>query len=203
MDSADLSSLITSSKGYVRAIHTWLKGSRFPAKSKLAAVQMMVALEHHQAIVLLVPNHRVSSAAALLRPQYESVVRSIWVSRCCEQSMKQSIVEDDKYPLAIGKMIEQLESAAPVIGSLLRKYHEMNWSSFNSLTHGGQLQLMRHFSSEAPEPAFDRDAAQVLALSNGLTHNGLIELSVLARNMQIAEKSRQYYSAHLVRYEGK
>jgi hypothetical protein len=207
MSDTDLAKLIRASADYVEAIRTWVGPwyvmPRVAPNRKVALLQAFLGLDHHQAICLLVPAHRVTSAAALLRPHYESLIRCLWVHRCCPDSEIRGLLEESSGYPPPKNMIESLKQLSPQSSDMLLRYHEGNWNAFNSLTHGGTLQLMRHLANGAHHSSgIDPDAIQVLMLSNGLTHNLLIELSALVRNMNIAEESRRYYKEYLAQFEG-
>jgi len=150
-----------------------------------------LALEHSLAVRLLISDGRLPSAFALLRPQFESLVRGIWLLHAANESW----IEKFSQPLTISKqanegpgfadMLKELESnpmAPSHIVDQLREFKEATWKSLNSYTHGGIHPLTRHWTGYPPQLTYDavRNANAVLALALQL-------LSILTGNIRNME----------------
>jgi hypothetical protein len=105
-----------------------------------------IAFEHGQAILLLVASGSLTSGFALLRLQFEALLRSAWllyvasndqIAKLHTQLTPES-QEVAKNLRSVGDMLSDLErSDAPGAGRLLRRFRDRNWGPLNSFVHGG------------------------------------------------------------------
>lgn len=137
-----------------------------------------LALEHSLAARSLIASDHLPSAFALFRPQFESLVRGIWLLHAASDGW----IEKFNQPLTIASakhanegpgladMLKELESnpmaPGPIVAQL-REFKETTWKPLNSYTHGGIHPLNRLLSGYPPQLTFDavRNANAVLALT--------------------------------------
>ncbi len=110
-----------------------------------SAALQSASLEHSAAVVLLVKSGLPGSASALLRPQYEALVRGLWLHRCASDQWVEKFARGHEPP-KVGVMIAALENQN-VYGSSLRKFKEKLWFAFNEFTHNGKQQVVARIAS--------------------------------------------------------
>ena len=113
---------------------------------KVIFAYVSIVIEHHRSIIELT-NVRQLSALALMRPLYESYIRTIWLTSCIsEKTIKASIqlfheVEDGKFP-TLRAMCEDIDKIFNTRGNeenMNAFIHELenNKRLLHSFTHGG------------------------------------------------------------------
>lgn len=122
---------------------------------RLQATQALASLgfEHSRSLKHLVAAGLYTSAAVLLRVQYESLVRALWVlyiakdgqadlmlSELTQETAKQA----SKIPM-LSQMLEELEVKAPHIPvAKLKEFKHYSWKPLSSYVHGGIHAVNRH-----------------------------------------------------------
>lgn len=145
-------------------------------KARLAKIMCSISFEHSQSLKMLLASGNFTSAVCLLRLQYESYVKAVWVYYAAKESeiTKLAAVLDyssekraNKLPM-LSKMIEALELTAPIEAvAPIKQFKEYSWKSLSSYVHGGLHAIERH-TRGYPENLL----VQNLKISNGV--NGLI-----------------------------
>ena len=111
-------------------------------QSDLACPMLYVSLSHCDVIQLLLEQGNLASTNALLRPLFETTIRSIWLCRCASEDQVTRCIETDdwKSPWVLSLEIESSTDRAPVLSWL--------WSGLRSnmhrYTHGGIQNAVRH-----------------------------------------------------------
>jgi hypothetical protein len=158
-----------------------------------------LALEHALAARSLIADGHLPSAFALFRPQFESLVRGIWLLHAASGTW----IEKFGQPLTIASakhanegprfadMLKELEShpmAPSHIVVQLREFKEETWKPLNSYTHGGIHPLTRLMSGYPPQLTYDalRNSNAVLALTLQL-------LSILTGDIRNMEPVRHMH----------
>lgn len=116
-----------------------------------------------------------------MRPQFESLVRGIWLGYAASDSW----VEKLSQPLTLAaqkqanegpmlaEMLKQLDAApeapAYIVGQL-KEYRDVAWKALNSFNHGGIHPLSRSVTGYSPKLVYDslRNANAVFTLTNQL-----------------------------------
>lgn len=133
------------------------------------------------------------SAIALARPQYESLVRGVWLLYAASDNWVEKLAEPltmesakrAKEVVGLADMLKQLESSpdapAPIVRQL-REYKDVTWEAMCSYTHGGLHPLARGHSGYPAPLIHDvlRNANAVVALTAQLQSI----LTGLPQNMQ-------------------
>ncbi len=121
------------------------------ARTNAAFSYGRIALEHGSAFQHLLSVENPTSALALVRLQYEAVLRGSWIffaapdhwiDKFGSQSESNLRKEPAEFP-KVFKMLEELAAspAEPVLAQSLSALKEKAWGALNSYTHGG-LRLM-------------------------------------------------------------
>jgi len=116
-------------------------------RSRLFNGFLHLSLEHFGSIVLLVRSGMVGSAAALIRSQYEALIRGLYFQDCASDNNVNSFI-DGKSPISLYKMIEALENSFAVENNPLSSIYGGLKNKMHSFTHGGFEQIERRFTDE-------------------------------------------------------
>ncbi|MEW5511980.1 hypothetical protein ABGT16_05105 [Pseudomonas asiatica] len=150
-------------------------GERFEA----SMVACGVALEHAQALRILLEHGSPTTAMSTLRLQFEALTRAMWMlyaaSDLAIQKLMAPLTEEsarvaNKLP-QVGEMIEAIVKKAPSgASSMLIQFKDISWSAMNSYVHSGIHPLRRHLEGYPAQLLL-----QVLQNSNGLmTMTGML-----------------------------
>jgi hypothetical protein len=111
-----------------------------------------ISLHHGQAALLLLPVFP-ASAIALVRPQYETLVRAVWAMHAATDAQLQRLVAPltvesqqaaKKLP-GVPEMLERLKASGPRgAATLLGRARERLNDGLNSFVHGGIHPFVRH-----------------------------------------------------------
>ena len=150
-----------------------------------------VSLEHAESLKILIASGNFTSALGLLRLQFESYVRGVWVlyaaSDIAVGKLTAELNEENQrrantLPM-LSEMISQLDKKAPknAVDPIL-EFKEYSWKPLSSYVHGGLHAIERH-SKGYPIPRLE----QVLKNSNGV--NGLVAVlgAILTGQVQLTQ----------------
>lgn len=172
--------LLERTAGFHETVHRHVSSLQpVPQPRFLTAFQSgLISLEHALSAFMLFQQGLYSSAISLARPQYESLVRGIWLLHAASHAWVNKLsepltVESAKRAnegLGLADMLKQLEAApdAPSgIVAQLREYKEVAWKALNSYTHGGLHPLSRTLTGYPPQLIYDvvRNSNAVVALT--------------------------------------
>jgi hypothetical protein len=103
-------------------------------RSVWIAGSMAVALEHHEAISLLIEQQLTGSAFALVRPMVETVVRAHWINAVARDDQVERARQDDKK--AFPSMSEMSAAIGKAYGAdeLFQRFTS-EWQAMCSYTH--------------------------------------------------------------------
>ena len=122
------------------------------------------AIEHHEAILLLIRSGLVGSAFALVRCLIEILVRGVWITTCATESQVKKFRDQDKLDLSFGEMSDAIDEACGI--DFFHDFKVRSWKALNSYTHTGILQLGRRFSGHRVEPSYtDAEQTEVIRTS--------------------------------------
>lgn len=126
----------------------------------------LLSLEHADAATLLISAGLASSAIALMRTQFECLVRGMWLAYAATDTWVQkfatpmtefSAARADGAPM-VKEMLEALKHSnsapQPIIGQI-NEYKDMTWKALNSFTHGGFHPIVRSVTGYPPSLLFD------------------------------------------------
>jgi hypothetical protein len=160
----------------------------------------LLSLEHAVSALVLFEQGLFSSAIALTRPQFESLVRGIWLLHAASENWVTKLSEPLTMESAkranegegLAEMLKQLEAnpdAPAGIVAQLREYKEVTWKAMNSYAHGGLHPLSRTMSGYPAQLIYDviRNANAVVALTVQL-------LAILSGNPENMAPVRQMHT---------
>lgn len=150
-----------------------------------------VSLEHAESLKILIASRNFTSALGLLRLQFESYVRGVWVLYAASDIAVGKLTAElnaenqrraNTLPM-LSEMISQLDKKAPknAVDPIL-EFKEYSWKPLSSYVHGGLHAIERH-SKGYPIPLLE----QVLKNSNGV--NGLVAVfgAILTGQVQLTQ----------------
>ena len=105
-----------------------------------------VALEHQEAIIVLVRNDLRGSALSLVRSVFEILYRTAWVCTCAKPSDIEKILKDKFDFPQMGKMVSEIDAA--ISGASFKAFKKLSWEQQNEFTHTGHLQRIGRISRE-------------------------------------------------------
>ena len=141
---------------------------------ELAFQSGTLSMEHATSAMLLMHADMPASAIALLRPQFESLVRAFWLMYSASETQVEKLSmpltletakRGDDLPM-MAEMLKRLEASpeAPKhVVAQLKAYKDVAWKALNSFTHGGIHPLSKFVTGYAPKLVFDS-----LCNSNGI-----------------------------------
>jgi hypothetical protein len=157
-DTAALNALLTRSAELHDTLDGFLGLALYEAgpRSRVSRVMCGISFEHAESVKILTASANFTSAASLLRRQYESVVRALWVHYAASDSFVEKLATSlsveaegkaSKLPM-LSEMLEKLESKAPpeAVGPL-NEFREHQWKPLSSFVLGGLHAIHRHGTS--------------------------------------------------------
>lgn len=156
------------------------------ARAESSNIMCSVSFEHAESAKILLATRNFTSALGLLRMQYESLVRAMWlyyaasdiaVSKLMASLTNESAKRANKLPM-LSEMLKKLEGKAPQVAlDQLLEFKEYSWKPLSSYVHGGIHAINRH-SVGYPEPLL----IQALKASNGVSLMVGMLLVILAKD---------------------
>lgn len=140
----------------------------------LAFQSTLLSMEHATASMLLTQSEMEAPGMALLRPQFESLVRAFWLMYSASEAQVEKLAmplteatarRGDDLPM-LSEMLKQLEATPEAprhIVAQLQAYKDITWKALNSFTHGGIHPMSKFVTGYPPRLVFD-----TLCNSNGI-----------------------------------
>ena len=164
---------------------------------RISKIMCSVAFEHAESFKMLLASRNFTSAVGMLRLQFESLVRGVWVlyaasdielSKLNAELNNENAKRADKLPM-LSAMINKLETKAPknAVDPIL-EFKEYSWKPLNSYVHGGLHAIDRH-SKGYPVQILE----QALKASNGVNSMvGMFAAVLTGNQLLVKEVSRSY-----------
>lgn len=111
------------------------------ARRRISMGLLHLSLEHHQSILNLAKNNLLGSSFALLRCQFESMLRGLWFLRCASETDIKKFVGEKKLDLVVNVLISDIETTNGYQNGALQRYKTGKWKAMNDYTHGGFFQV--------------------------------------------------------------
>ena len=143
-----------------------------------------LALEHNDAIIVLIQNQLYGSAWALARPLLEAYVRGVWLASCAsnDEVERFSAGHCPKFNQLIGAIGESAETG----GQWLHQIQKQHWRVLNEYVHGGAAQVVRRNTESAIESVYPvEELAELLTYATEVAIRVATEFFALARQEQL------------------
>jgi hypothetical protein len=161
-----------------------LRGLPTSKRQAIVAGAWHVAVEHDQAIVLLVQERLYGSALALVRVLFEAYLRGLWLLYAATDAK----VEDagrDRFPDAT-TMVTDLEAK----GLSLTKVKSESWRRLCSYTHTGYQQIGARLTTSGLGSDYpDDEVIQALTWADTVVLNTVIQFAVLGDDEPLAREA--------------
>ena len=168
MNQQKLDSLLERTGIFQAAVISHISGlTPAPGTRHVIALQAAaLSIEHAAGALLLFKHNLLTPAYSLMRPQYESLVRGVWLlyaaSELWVEKLSELLTEESarraNEGLMPAEMLNQLEGCARapayIVGQL-QEYKSATWKALNSYAHGGIHALARSASGYPPKLTFD------------------------------------------------
>jgi hypothetical protein len=181
-------STLVLAEAQIKHLALKIEGVEFPAsdRNRLSAACFHQALEHHEAIILLVRRNLNGSAFALVRPMFEIYIRAIWL-RLCASEIDLGRFQKGKLEKEFAELITDIESHEGYNIGVLSGVKKNSWRAMNDYTHGGPLQVIRRITEDSIASNYSGEEIQEIVTFAGTV--GLLatsEISLLAGREDIA-----------------
>lgn len=184
----DLNKLLMESAKLDERLHEFLlpANTSDPERERCCAILCGIAFEHAQSakVLMVMGNH--TSAAGLMRLQYEALVRGMWaywaasdgaVSKLMADLTVESARAANKIPM-MSEMLKALAGKAPQEAiDLLLEFNECSWKPLSSFVHGGIHAVDRNTKGYPLVLLI-----QMLKSSNGVSMMAAMVLVILSKN---------------------
>ncbi len=184
----ELESLIERSCELHEAIHAHA-GALEPypeLRYELARDSGLLSLEHGSGFLLLVSQELHNAAFALLRPQFEALVRGFWLAYAASDAWVEKFAQPlthatahtaDDAPM-LAEMLKRLKASdwsQKQVVAQLEGYRDVTWKALNSFNHGGLHPLSKFVTGYSPRLTYDS-----LRNSNAVSTLGLQLVTVMS-----------------------
>lgn len=184
-----LAQMLCRSEDLHEALCHQLGDAEFDASFRSEAVFGMcaVTLEHAAGLRTLIANGCVTPAIALMRLQYESLTRAMWLLYVAPDSAIEKLtapltLENERAAKGLSSQFEMLEQIRKGVGTkvparaaeMLDRFREISWHSLNSYVHAGIHVLKRRADGYPVQLILD-----VLRNSNALSTMAGMTLALL------------------------
>ena len=196
--SAELSRAIA--KG--RELSGWLTRSitgltfTYQYRSGFAVGCLDIALEHHDAIVLLVEVMCGIGLLAPLRLTFESYIRAIWLLDCADEADIERF-RKDKLERSVHDMVADLEKLEGYSGGTLSTSWKSGKKLFNSFTHSGYHHVRRRTAPDGIGANYpEQELISAIQYVDAISIMCMIAFAGICGNDELAkaslEKAKEY-----------
>jgi hypothetical protein len=154
-------------------------------RNRVAVSLLHLCVEHQTGIHTLVDHGVLGSAFALVRPQFESYVRGVWIHRCASDAQVREFLSGDEPP-SLGALVRAIETVPDFSEGVLARMKGGIWRNLNDFTHGGTIQVKaRNSVDEVGLNWKPEHVAGLLDASASFSMLAGIELGAVTQNAQL------------------
>ncbi len=125
-----------------------------------------IALEHHEAILLLIKSNLLGSAFALVRPLFDTMFRTLWINKAADQCQIEEASRDKDIFPAMSQMLVEIDQSYST-DNFFQSFKGAKWRAMCSYAHSGSLQIARRFTNGDVKPSYnDTEILEVLNATN-------------------------------------
>jgi hypothetical protein len=160
--------IVDAAEDFRRCVLATLQQTRSRGeRATLIATYLDTAIEHHQAITMLIRAELYGSAFALARSVYDSALRAFWVNKCASEEDIAALLRTDNHKRIIPpskELFAALDAAYKLKDEVQNLQPE--WAALCSYAHSGLLQLSRRGFRGARQHGYcPKDIIQILDLT--------------------------------------
>lgn len=181
-DRPEIEPVLAKAKELVRWISTQLDDLIISGEDrhKIPGLMFDVSIEHYFAIVHLVDARICAGAYALVRSEFETYVRGLWLHYCATDEQISRFLDRDELPKT-GALVTALEAMEGFEDKILSGIMEQAWRGMNGYTHSGTHQLARRMKQGSIEPNYEaEEILEVLRFSGTIAQMALAEIGQMA-----------------------
>ena len=170
-------------------------------QTRLAFNCFDLAIEHHAAIFSLYSLELYGSMYALLRVQFESCGKGLWLRHAAtEEDIKKFEKEDIN--IGFGTLISIVERKLGIESGALSKLKVNSWDIFCSFSHTGYQSLVRRSNQTHTGNVnyHDDELASCLQLSGTFAMFAAVELASISENQEMISKALQHAKEYAGNY---
>lgn len=157
------------------------------ARNRIAMGLLHLSLEHHQSIINLAKCNLLGSSFALLRCQFEALLRGLWYLRCASDSNIDKFVANKNLDLVVKSLIEDVEKTKGYQNGALKRYKNGKWKAMNDYTHGGFFQVAsRTAGDEISGRNLSEHLPWVLTESSNLSLLAILDLCQITEQPELS-----------------
>jgi hypothetical protein len=157
-------------------------------RNRTVAGLLYVSMQHFDSVLILISNQRYGSAAALVRPQYETMIRGSWFFHCATDTQIESFLGGGNAP-RIREMIGALEKLPAYKAGQLSRVHDRVWNIMNSYTHGGSEQALYHNTETDIGVNFQPETLREIVRScSAIALSSANLVAIIAGNLEMAKQ---------------
>ncbi|NTV14183.1 MAG: hypothetical protein HGA96_09690 [Desulfobulbaceae bacterium] len=189
--------LITESEKLIQWLDKKIDGLEFPGddRSRIVAGCFDMALEHQKAVILLIANKLTGSAFSLIRSQFESYIRGLWLKNCASEKEIYKF-KNNKFEKKFNELIADVEKIEGYEGGTLSRTKKSGWAAMNSFTHSGFSQIVRRITESTIESNYDKEEIiEAINFANAIGLLSGLEIAFLSGNeslsVEILEKAKE------------
>lgn len=140
-------------------------------RGDITAVLCTLSVEHAHSMLYLISNGMPSSALALVRVQYEALIRAFWTFFAAPETLILKFItplepdatkEPDLFPTITVMLAAIRDKAPPNAVRALSEFKNAGWGAMNSYTHGSLRPIIGCRNGYPPELL-----SQVIQIANG------------------------------------
>src|SRR5258708_11421376 len=121
-------------------------------RSQLFLAYASIALEHQEAITLLIRHGLRGSAVALIRPIFEIFYRAAWIHHCAKLNQIEKIKKGKfRFP-EMGAMVNGIDKAMGE--TFFQNFKANSWKDQNDFTHSGRMQVNSRLTRDDLQSAY-------------------------------------------------
>jgi hypothetical protein len=149
-----------------------------------------LVVEHHAAVISLSKTQLYGAAFALLRVEFEALVRGLWLKHVASNK-EINRFKKDKVDPNFHELIKAIENKVGIKYGLLSTIKDKQWSIFNSFTHTGIEALSRRVGKKTTgyDNYQETDVVKALQFSGLVAILAAVELASLSKNQIIMKSS--------------
>jgi hypothetical protein len=190
---------LDDANAYGEFLRVAIHEKEMPASARVRASGgcLLIAQDHHHAILVLFGAKLYASAFALIRIAFEAYVRGEWLSVCATEEQVEKFM-DGKEPPKIGVLLEALEKTPAFQEQVLSRIKKQSWDAMCAYTHTGGLHVQRWITADGIEPNYSREEVlEVLKFADIIVSLSVLGALTLAGDDQTAQVVFNHYKARM------
>lgn len=158
---------------------------------RVAGALFDLAIEYQAGIAHLCMGRIYGPAFALVRAQFEALVRGSWLRLSATPEELNRFVDSDRLDLKMWQLLAAIESHPNFSDKVLSGIHANVWTSMNSYTHSGMLQVTRRLKAGSIEPSYEpEEVVEVLRAAGFFALVSMNQIAQMAGAHEVVAKVR-------------